>query len=296
VFAIDGRPDPATQSGEWPLADIAATIDTAYFGTMAIPVEAGRGFNEDDRAGSPPVAVVSRSLASQYWRDGSAVGARIRPPGMREWITIVGVAGDVKWSSLAEESSRALYRPLTQAAAGPVSLVVRTDRDPSVIAGAFRGIVASLDQETPVSDIRTAEALIAESVAKPRFTASLLALFALVALFLGAVGVYGVLAYTVGRRTQEIGVRMALGARAGDVLRLVLGEGAAVGGAGVVIGLAAAFAATRGLSSLLFGISAANLSVFGAVAAILMGVALLASLIPALRAARVDPVTALRGE
>jgi putative ABC transport system permease protein len=296
VFAIEGRPDPATQSGEWPLADVAATVDAAYFATMGMPIEAGRGFTAEDRVGTVPVALVSRSLASQYWPDGLPLGARIRLPGAREWLTIVGIVGDVKWNSLAEEHNRTLYRPLSQNAAGPLSIVVRTGSDPSIVAGAFRGIVATLDRDTPVSDIRTADALIAGSVEKPRFTASLLALFGLVALCLGAVGVYGVLAYTVSRRTQEIGVRMALGARAGDVLRLVLGQGAAVALVGVAVGLAAAFAVTRGLSSLLFGVSAADPLVFAGVAATLLAVALLASLLPALRAAHVNPVTALRGE
>ena len=294
VFAIEGRPDPATQSGEWPLAHVSAAIGDRYFETIATPLESGRSFTADDRAMSPKVAVVSRSLAAEYWSGASPVGARIKFPGTTDWITIVGVVGDIKWNGLAEEDNRALYRPLSQSALGPVSIVVRTTGDPAAVAATFRGLVAALDGDTPVSDIRTAEALIGQSVAKPRFTASLLAAFALVALFLGAVGVYGVLAYTVSRRTQEIGVRMALGARTRDVLRLVLGQALAVTLAGVVIGLVAAFAATRAMSTLLFGISPADPVVFAGVAGTLVVVALAASWIPARRASRVDPVVAVR--
>jgi putative ABC transport system permease protein len=296
VFAIEGRPDPATQSGEWPIADVSAVVDVEYFSTMGMRLDAGRGFTTDDRPGAAPVALVSRGLAARYWRDGSAVGARIRFPGTRDWITIVGVVADVKWNSLTEENNQALYRPVAQAAVGPLSVVVRTSGDPSALAATFRGIVAGIDRDTPVADIRTADALIGASVAKPRFTASLLALFAVVALFLGAVGVYGVLAYTVTRRTQEIGLRMALGARASDVVRLVLGQGATVALAGIAIGLVAAFIATKGLSSLLFGVSAADPVVFASVGVALILVALLASWIPARRASRVDPVIALRNE
>jgi putative ABC transport system permease protein len=296
VFSIEGRPDPATQSGEWPLAHVMASVDAGYFRTMGTPVVAGRGFTLEDRQGTERVALVSRSLAAQYWPGESPVGARIRLPGNSPWLTVVGVVADVKWSGLTEEDNRTLYVPMAQGNVSTVSFVVRTAGDPAATIASLRSMVAAVDGDIPVSDIRTAEALIGEAAAKPRFTASLIGLFAIVALFLGAVGVYGVLAHAVSQRRQEFGVRLALGAQTGDLFRQVLRHGLFVGLTGVALGLAMSLAATRALSSLLFGVSPADPAIYAGVAATLLGVAVLASLLPALHASRVDPLVALRSD
>jgi putative ABC transport system permease protein len=296
VFSIEGRPDPATQSGEWPLAHVMASVDAGYFRTMGTPVLAGRGFTREDRQGTERVALVSRSLAAQYWPGESPVGARIRLPGNSPWLTVVGVVSDVKWSGLTEDDNRTLYVPMAQGNVSTVSFVVRTAGDPAAMMASLRSMVAAVDRDAPVSDVRTAEALIAEAAAKPRFTASLIGLFAIVALFLGAVGIYGVLAHAVWQRRQEFGVRLALGAETGDLFRHVLGHGLGVGLTGVALGSAMSLAATRALSSLLFGVSPADPAIYAGVAATLLGVAVLASLLPALHASRVDPLVALRSD
>jgi len=297
VFSIEGRPDPATQSGEWPWADVRIAISTDYLRVLGVPIFEGRTFGDADGRDAPPVALVSRSLANTYWGIHNTVGRRIRFPGANmHWVTIVGVVGDVKWTSLAEEKSPALYLPLAQADATVIGIILRTETDPQQIAANLRGIVSSLDKDTPIGDIRTSEALIVESVARPRFTAFLLAVFAAVALFLGAIGVYGVLAYAVNRRTQEFGVRLALGASARDIVYTVLREGARLTLSGLVLGLLGAVAATRALSTLLFGIEPANIGILASVALLLFLIGLVASYLPARRAAMVDPVVALRAE
>jgi putative ABC transport system permease protein len=202
----------------------------------------------------------------------------------------------VKFDTLTSNNPTALYRPLLQGSVGVMSVVAHTTADPDVFAANLRKIVASVDPDTPVDDIRTMEQLISTSVAQPRFTMLLLTIFATVALILGAVGIYGVIAYTVSQRTQEIGVRMALGASKEDVLRLVVRQGATLALIGVTIGLAAALATTRVLKNMLYGVSTTDAATFVIVPLVLMAVALLASYIPARRAARVDPMSALRAE
>jgi predicted permease len=312
VFAIEGRPDPTTKSGDWATADVRAFVTLDYLRVLGIPIHDGRPLAEEDRADTPRVAVVSKSLARAYWGASSPVGARIRFPGgpSAPWVTIVGVAADIKWNNLAQERNwatgapaagflRTVYVPLAQTPFvdnNGVRLLIRTDARPEAIAGNLRAIVQEIDRDTPVSDIRAGDAAIAQSVARPRFTAYLLASFAGVALFLGAIGVYGVLAYAVGRRTQEFAVRLAIGASDRDLLLGVLGEGVRLTLAGVALGLAGAFVATRVLSSLLFGVEPADPAVFAGVALLLVMVGLVASYAPARRAMRVDPVTALQAE
>jgi putative ABC transport system permease protein len=311
VFAIEGRPDPATKAGDWAMADVRTPITPDFHRVLGVTVLEGRPFSNVDRADTERVAIVSRSLAHAYWGTASPVGQRIRFPGGRDapWVRIVGVAGDIKWNNLGEERTfsgdratgflRTVYIPFAQNAffnPNGVQLIVRTGADPEQLAANLRSIVRSLDRDTPVSDIRSGEAGIAESLARPRFTAFLVSAFAAMALLLGAIGVYGVLAYAVGRRTQEFAVRLALGADASAVLRGVLGEGARLTVVGVAVGLAGAFLATRALSRLLFGVAPTDPVTFGAVALILLVVGLLASYIPARRAMRVDPVAALQAE
>jgi putative ABC transport system permease protein len=312
VFSIEGRPDPATRSGDWAMADVRTSVTADYLRVLSVPILEGRPFDESDRAETPRVAIVSRSLARAYWGATSPVGVRIRFPGgpNTPWVTIVGVAADIKWNNLGEEENfatgapvagflRTLYAPFAQTpfvGLEGVRLVLRTDTEPERIAANLRAVVHALDGDTPVTDIKSGDAAIAQSVARPRFTAFLLALFAGVALFLGAIGVYGVLAYAVGRRTQEFGVRLALGASGRDLLGGVLTEGARLTLAGVALGLAGAFVVTRALSGLLFGVAPVDPGVFGGVALLFVVVGLFASYLPARRAMRVDPVAALQTE
>ena len=310
VFAIEGRPDPALKQGEWSMADVRTPVSLDYLRVLGVPILEGRPFSASDRLETERVAIVSRTLARAYWGAASPVGARIRFPGPNApWVRIVGVAGDIKWNNLGEERNfageradgflRTMYVPFAQNTFfdnNGLRLVVRTTAAPEQLAANLRAIVSSLDPETPVSDIRTGEAGIAASAARPRFTAVLLGAFAGLALLLGAIGVYGVLAYAVGRRTQEFAVRLALGADAGDVLRGVMREGARLTAIGVLLGLGAAVLATRGLARLLFGVAPVDPLTFAAVGIVLFVVGLLASYLPARRAMRVDPVTALQTE
>jgi putative ABC transport system permease protein len=311
VFAIEGRPDPATKSGDWAFSDVRAWVTPDYLRVLGIPILTGRSLAESDRADTQRVAVVSKSLARAYWGTSSPVGARIRLPGgpNAPWVTIVGVAADIKWNNLGEERNwtgdpvngflRTAYMPLAQTSFvdnNGVRVLLRTDAGSEAIAASLRASVHAIDRDTPVSDIRTGDAAVAQSVARPRFTAFLLALFAGVALFLGAIGVYGVLAYAVGRRTQEFAVRLAVGASGRDLLGCVLGEGVRLTVAGVALGLAGSLVASRALSSLLFGVEPADPGVFAGVALLLVVVGLIASYLPARRAMRVDPVTALQAE
>ncbi len=297
VFIIEGRSDPATSGGDWPLADVRADIGVDYLRTLDVPLVRGRAFTVGDRDDAPAVALINQSLARRYWSDEDPVGARIQFPDRGGWITIVGVVRDVRRRGLADEAGGALYIPLEQGTtAGPRSVVVRTSGDPTALAANLRGIVASIDGDTPVDEIRTIEALVAGSLSRRRFTMLLLVAFALVALGLGAIGIYGVLAYTVGQRTREIGLRMALGATAGDVQRLVVRQGIGLAAAGALVGVAGALAATHAMRGLLFGVGPTDPVTFAAVPLVLAAVAILASWLPARRAAGVDPMSALRAE
>lgn len=312
VFSIEGRPDPSTKAGDWATADVRAFVTADYLSVLGVSMLEGRPFAETDRGDTERVAIVSRSLARAYWGTTSPVGARIRFPGgpKAPWITIVGVAADIKWNNLGQERNwatgaptpdflRTVYVPLAQTPFvdnNGVRLLLRTDAAPQQVAASLRALVTSLDKDTAVSDIRSGEASIAESAARPRFTAFLVALFAGVALLLGAIGVYGVLAYAVGRRTQEFAVRLALGASHRDLLAGVIGEGARLTLAGVMLGLAGSFIATRALSRLLFGVGPTDPATFTGVALVLIVTGLLASYLPARRAMRIDPARALQVE
>ena len=298
VFLIEGRPAPGTQGAEWPLADARLTVGSGYFQALGIPVLEGRAFTEADSASAPPVVLVSRKLADAYWKGEEVIGRRIQFPGPGEpWRTVVGVVGDVKWDRLSAGEGSGLYVPLLQSPpAGPTRVVVRTTAEEKAVAASLKNVVAALDKDTPVSDVRTMEELISASVAAPRSIMLLLAAFAAVALALGAVGIYGVIAYAVAQRTREIGIRMALGARTGTVLRLVLWQGTVLAALGIALGLPGAWGITRVLRNLLFEVSATDPLTFATVPLLLAVVALLASYVPARRAARVDPTRAIRGE
>jgi predicted permease len=288
-----------------------SVIKPEYLRVMGIPLLQGRPFTSADTApGAEAVALVTASTAKKYWPNQNAVGKHVKPVFMNDWITIVGVVGDVNEVSLAarlpEWADGAIYTPYgNNASAGgrhgraqptEMTLVLRTASDRGHFAEAVRTTVAALNPEVPVSEVKTLRTVVSDSETAPRSTMSLFAIFAVLALVLGAVGIYGVISYSVAQRTPEIGIRMALGAQRRDVMRLVMREGVRLALVGVGIGIVGALAATRLMSSLLFGVSATDPVTFAVVASLLTAVALAACWIPARRAARLDPIVALRYE
>ncbi len=272
-------------------------ITPDYFRTMEIPLEEGRFFTDADRQGSLLVAIVNQAFAHAYCpEEKGCLGAKI-PSWVRkkDWLTIVGVADDARLQPEMKPFPE-IYLPYEQAAGPFMTILTRTAGDPLNWAAAVRGQVSAIDPSQPPHDIATLDELRAKSITPRRVNMLLLGSFALLGLLLAAVGIYGVVSYSAGERTREIGIRMALGARRGDVLRLVVGRGFGLALIGVAIGLAGALALTRFLSTLLYGVKPTDPVTFVAVSLILIGVALLASYIPARRAARVDPMTALRYE
>ena len=294
-FTIEGRPAPAP--GEDPSTDVRVT-DENYFRTIGIPVLKGRTFTPQEAAEKRPVIVVNEALARKYFPGEDPLGKRIAVemepnPPMRE---IIGVVGDARYTKLDAELYPMAYETLPQLTYSSMTFVVRTEGDPLALAGAARREIQALDKDLPVADVRTMESWMGESVARARFGTLLLAVFAGVALLLAAVGIYGVMAYTVEQRRHEIGIRMALGATVGDVLRLVVRQGLLLTLTGVALGLLGAFALTRVMSGLLFGVTATDPVTFAGVALLLATVALVACLVPARRATKVDPMIALRYE
>jgi predicted permease len=294
AFRIEGRPVPPGEPP--PLAEFRA-VSPGYFRLMEIPVLAGRELDEKDRSDAPFVAVVNRALARRFWPGEDPVGRRIRigPDGAVE-LTIVGVVGDVRQLRLESEPEPELYFPYEQAPSGTLTLVVRADRSPENLAPTMRAAVRAVEREQPVYNVLTMRQLLGRAVAPRRISMLLLNAFAVLALGLAAVGIYGVMAYGVAQRRREIGVRMALGAHRADVLRLVVGQGMALALAGVGVGLVAAFGLTRVLASLLYGVSRTDPRVFFGLSALLVAVALVACWLPARRASGLDPLAALRTE
>jgi predicted permease len=279
-----------------PSADHYQMITPDYPRAMGIPLVDGRAFTDADRPGTPDVVLVSESLARKFWPAGDAVGKRIGYPWPSPWLTVVGVVKDVKADSLTSSRTMTVYRPFAQAPITTMTVVARTSAQPALIADLLRATVAELDPNVPVSDVAAMEYVVASSMARPRFAMGLLSAFAAVALLLGAVGIYGVIAYAVSQRTREIGVRMALGATAGDTMWMVIRRGAMLAATGVALGTVGALVATRLFAGLLYGVSATDPATFATVALISGSVAILACYIPARRATRVDPAVALRAE
>ena len=289
-FGIEGR---QFSDDEYPSAQYHfATPD--YFRTLGIPLLAGRFFSEADDADAPRVIVINKSMADRYWPDADAVGKRVRLWG--ETRMIAGIVGDLKDSPGELRAKPGFFFPVTQQAQSNLVLVVRTERDPMNLLAAMRSEIAALDKELPLSDVRTLEQIASSAVARTRFTMLLLSVFAGVALLLAAVGIYGVLSYSVTQRTHEIGIRVALGAQPRDVIGLVARQGMTLALTGMGAGLAAALVLTRVLSSLLFGVSATDPITFAGIAVLLIGVALGACFVPARRAMKMDPMAALRHE
>ncbi|MBV9924265.1 MAG: ABC transporter permease [Acidobacteria bacterium] len=271
-------------------------VNQDYFRAMRIPVLRGRGFTEQETAGDAKVIAINETLAREFFPGEDPLGKHlVLGFGEPEEFEIVGVVGDVRHRSLEGDVYQMMYVPTLRV--GSTNLVVRTNSaDPRALASAVRGEVAAVDREQPVSALRTMEEVVSGSVAQQRFRTLLLAVFAGVALLLAGVGIYGVIAYSVTHRTHEIGIRMALGAGAADILKMVIGQGMALALAGIAVGLLAAYGLTRVLSSLLFGVTATDKTTFAAVALLIAIVTFLACLLPARRATKVDPMVALKYE
>jgi putative ABC transport system permease protein len=292
-FEIEGRAAPPGEQ----LAASYRAISPGYFQTMGVPLLKGRDFTDRDNSEAPGVAIVNQSFARRFFPDEYPVGKRLDiGDGYNRMREIVGVVADTKSNSLKEPAPAEMYVVYLQRPWQWIRYALRTSADPESLAPSIRAAVWSVDKDIPVNDLKTIERLIAETTTEPRFYLILLSVFAAVALILSAVGVYGVMSYTVTQRGHEIGVRMALGARTADVLKLVVGQGMALALAGVTFGLGGAFALTRTLTTLLFRVEPTDPAVFVAIALTIIIVALLASLLPARRAVKVNPVVALREE
>jgi len=299
TFQIDGHPVPRAEA---PSADIKVSTP-GYFHTFGIPVINGRDFNEHDERTAPGVMIVNEAFARRFFPEENALGKRITPgasnggnPAPRE---IIGVVGNVKARGLNSEAVPEYYIPFAQLNFGSMAVCLRTGVEPHSITSAVRSVVASMDADLPLYDIKTVDEYLAASLATPRFNAVLLEVFAVLALLLTALGLYGVVAYTVAQRTHEIGVRMTLGATRASVTQMVLTAGFKLTAIGIGIGVVGSLVAARFLTaftSLLFGVKPTDAMTFVAVVGILAAVSLLACYIPARRAAKVDPMVALRYE
>jgi predicted permease len=270
-----------------------------YFETMKIPLIRGRFFTEQDTKESALVVIVDENMARTYWPNADPLGKRLKRGGADStapWLTVVGVAGNVKQYALETDSRVALYVPHLQSGAGSLSIAVRTTVDPLGMAAAVTREARALDPNLPLYDAKTMEQWLSESLARRRFAMLMLGLFAVIALLLASVGIYGVMSYTVAQRTREIGIRVAMGAQTRDVLRLIVRQGMSLAGIGVGIGLVAATAATRLMVSLLFGVRATDTLTYVVIALLLALVAMVACWVPARRATKVDPMIALRCE
>jgi putative ABC transport system permease protein len=292
-FQVEGQPPPA--DGSMPIASFR-TVSPDYFHVLQIPLLKGRAFSESDTKDVQNVALINQTMERSVFGDQGAIGKRLFIGGDKKPSEIVGVVGDVKHSSLDAEPKPEMYVSSLQAPPAFYTLAVRTKLDPASLVGAVRNEILAIDKDQPVSAVKTMSQMRSESLAALRFNTVALSIFAGLGLILAAVGIYGVMAYSVGQRTHEIGIRMALGAQRGAVLRLVLGQGMLLVLIGVVIGLAASFGMTRIMASLLYGVSATDPVTFTAVVVALSFVALLANYIPARRATKVDPIVALREE
>jgi putative ABC transport system permease protein len=296
-ISVEGLPDPPPDQRP---DVIYRAIGPGYFGTMGIPIIRGRDFTDQDKGDSTNVVVISEKTAQHFWPGQDPIGRRLKPGSSTSntpWREVIGIVKDVRQNDFIATPKMQMYftyRQLKDLA--PNALVVRTGIEPMSLAASVRDAIWSVDKDQTVADIDTMEHIVAEAVARQRFSMLLLGLFAALALLLASVGIYGVMSYSVAQRTHEIGIRIALGARPGDVLQMTITQGLKLVGAGMILGLAAAFLLTRVLQSLLFGISATDPVTFFGISLVLLAVAILASYLPALRATKVDPIIALRAQ
>jgi putative ABC transport system permease protein len=269
-------------------------ISEDYFHTMGIPLKQGREFSERDVDQSPPVAIVNEQFVHDYFVDENPIGKHITIGG--KVAEVVGVAGNIKHSRLVNDAQPEFYFPYTQTPEASIAIVVRSTVEPTSLAPSVRNAIFSVDSNQPVADIQTMEQRIENSIADSRLLTTLLSCLSAIALILSIIGIYGVITYYTAQRTREIGIRMALGAKPGDVLRLILKQGMFMALIGVGIGILAAIAVTRVLSSMIYGVSATDPLIYGAIAALFVTTMLLGCYIPSRRAMRVDPMDVLRHE
>jgi putative ABC transport system permease protein len=307
-FFVDGRPKPAP--GDEQKAHYRS-VTPGYFGAMGISLVRGRLLTDRDGAAGARVALVNETMARQYWAGRNPIGQRMAitlealrfrpdgpptldiPSGMRE---IVGIVGDVRHNSVQTDPLPEVYMPFAQRPMRTMTVVLRTDADPLAVARDARHVVSAIDPDQPIANVNTVSALVSASIAQPRFNVLLLSAFAAVAMILAVVGVYGVMSYSVALRTREIGVRIALGGQASDIAGLIVRQGMRVALTGLAIGLVSALALGRVMTGLLFGVTATDPLTFAGAGVVLAAVALAACYLPARRAMRIDPVTALRNE
>jgi putative ABC transport system permease protein len=289
---IEGRPVPA---GQEPVVQYGG-ITSGYLRAMGISLLRGRDFTEQEMWETGGVLLINESMARQLWPDEDPIGKRIKHGEDQQWQTIIGVVGDVRQRQLEAEAHPQIYTPFSEYQHTTMSLAIRTKGDPKAMLGAVRGEIAALDPLLAPYNIFTLEEVVARALTGRRLATGLVAFFACTALLLAAVGIYGLMSYSVSQRTREIGVRMAMGAQAGEVLMLILKQGFRLIGLGLVTGIVAALLLGRMMQTLFFGVSATDPLIFACVALLLVLVALLACLIPARRAARTDPMIALRAE
>ncbi|HEY9402037.1 MAG TPA: ABC transporter permease [Pyrinomonadaceae bacterium] len=297
AFSVEGRTRASTE--RVPDAE-ARTVSPDYFRTLQIPLRSGRLLDERDDQNAPRAAIISETMARKYFPGEDPLGKRITfsdPQGPDvQWLNVVGVVGDVRQQGLDEEPYAQVYRSYRQSPRRGLTVVARTAGPPLAILEVFRSQVRALDRQQPLYNARTAEQVLDQALARPRFNMLLISILAAVAMILATVGIYGVISYMVTQRTHEIGIRMALGARPLDVFRMVLRQGLLIAVLGVASGLVAAFALTRLLASLLYDVRSTDVVTFAAVSVLLTAVVLLACYIPARRATKVDPMVALRYE
>lgn len=294
-FKIEGRPEPPP--GQGPGTDVRV-VDAGYFETMGIPLLRGRNFSNLELREPRRVILINEALARKHFGNEEPIGKRLDVAMFENpiWCEIIGVVGNVRYDSLIDESPPAVYFPHPDLAYSFMTLVIRTDGEPASLAPAVQREIRGLDPNQPVSDVRTMDQVMSEWVSRSRFNTLLLGLFAGLATLLSAVGIFGVMNYSVALRTRELGLRLAIGAQPRQVLLLVLKQGLVLTAVGVAVGLAAAFALTRLLSGLLFGVEAVDVSTFTTISILLVFVSLLACYLPARRAMRIDPLRALRYE
>jgi putative ABC transport system permease protein len=295
--SIEGRP-PVANANERPRA-FFRNISPNYFQAMGIPLRQGRPFADSDNKDAPPVVIINEAAVRRFYPTEDPLGKRFkqgRAESKNPWLTVVGIVGGVSHTALGVASQPEVYLPFQQSPGASITLVARTKSDPRSMAGIVRREVSMLDRNLPVSNIKFMDEIVAASVSQPRVYALLLAIFAVLALILAAIGIYGVISYTVTQRTHEIGIRMALGAQTRDVLGLIIKQGMALALVGIFLGLLVSLALTRVLASQLYGVSSTDPWTFSAISLLLMLVAIIACYIPALRATKLDPLIALRYE
>jgi putative ABC transport system permease protein len=297
-ITIEGMPLP--KPGDFPHPD-CHNVSPGYVSTLEIPLIRGRSFTSEDTENAPPVGMINARLEREFFSNQDPIGKRFilgHPSGANppKWITIVGVVGDTKLYGLAKPSRLEVYVPFRQHAASDMTLVVKSQVNPAALISAIRSVIAAIDKDQPIFAIATMDQLVRDDVSTPRITLVLLGFFSGLALVLAAIGIYGVISYSVAQRIHEIGIRMALGAQHVSVLRMILAQGGKIAAAGIGIGIIAALGLTQLMSSLLFAVNASDPATFAAVTLLLVLVALLACYVPARRAMRVDPMVALRHE